>query len=150
MLSPSVRKKKWQDEALVLDWIKCVWPGALLGLTTCPGHFSLSLSEQSAAQVHCRARRHPSNLQLLDGCINKPFKDRIKRCYMKGMNAGWLKRASAAMLCAWVSCACTPEKLIRRAFEKCSISNTLDGTEDRRISPTRNSRRKVQRTTITK
>ncbi|KAJ1522480.1 hypothetical protein ONE63_001670 [Megalurothrips usitatus] len=81
-----------------------------------------------------------SVLQPMDVCINKPFKDRLKKIY-----AGWLsdpareltpsgkiKRAPPDEVARWLSRAwkAIPEEIMARAFKKCCISNNLDGTED--------------------
>lgn len=144
--------KGWMDESLVLDWIKSVWcrrPGALLGfpsmlvLDAFRCHLADSvkrLLRDSRTELVVIPGGMTSQLQPLDVCINKPFKDHIRRLYMEWMRsgepevtpAGRLKRTSPAMLCAWIAeaWACIPEALVCRAFKKCSISNALDGTED--------------------
>lgn len=144
--------KGWMDESLVLDWIKSVWcrrPGALLGLPSmlvldafrCHLADSVKrLLRDSRTELVVIPGGMTSQLQPLDVCINKPFKDHIRRLYMEWMRsgepevtpAGRLKRASPALLCAWIAeaWACIPEALVCRAFKKCSISNALDGTED--------------------
>lgn len=81
-----------------------------------------------------------SQLQLLDVCVNKPFKDGIKQCYVEWMRSGepevtWtrrLKRASPATLRKWSvdAWASIPEDLVHPTLKKCGISNVLDGTED--------------------
>ncbi|KAH8019967.1 hypothetical protein HPB51_023632 [Rhipicephalus microplus] len=78
-------------------------------------------------------------LKLLHG-KGWQIKDYVKRLYAEWMRsggpevtpAGWLTRASPAMLCWWIVefWACIPEALVYRMFKKCSISNALDGTED--------------------
>lgn len=81
-----------------------------------------------------------SQLQLLNVCLNKPFKDHIKRLYTEWMMSGEpevtptgrLKQASPVMLCSWIAdaWACIPKELVRRAFKKHSISDALDGNEE--------------------
>ncbi|EEC16950.1 POGO family transposase, putative [Ixodes scapularis] len=144
--------KGWMDESLVQDWIKsvrCRRPGALLGF---PSMLVLDVFRCHLADSVRRLLRGSrielvvipggmtSQLQPLDVCINKPFKDHIRRLYMEWMRsgepevtpAGRLKRASPALLSVWIAeaWACIPEALVCRAFKKCSISNALDGTED--------------------
>ncbi|KAM7289069.1 uncharacterized protein ISCGN_029206 [Ixodes scapularis] len=113
--------KGWMDESLVLDWIKsvcCRRPRALLGfpsmlaLDTFQCHLADSvkrLLRDSRTELVVIPEGMTSQLQPLDVCINKPFKDHIRRLYMEWMRsgepevtpAGRLKRASPALLCAW-------------------------------------------------
>ncbi|KAK8759347.1 hypothetical protein V5799_003020 [Amblyomma americanum] len=78
-------------------------------------------------------------LQLLDVCMNKPFKDRFRQLYWKWTEsgstttpAGRLKRPSASTVAHWVSAAWygLSHDLVYCAFKKCSISNALQGSED--------------------
>lgn len=144
--------KGWMDETLVLDWVKSVWcrrPGALLSfpsilvLDAFRCHLVESvkrLLRESGTELIVIPGGMTSQLQPLDVCINKPFKDRVRQNYVEWMSSGEpavtptgrLKRASPATLCHWIAdaWATIPEDLIVRAFKKCGISNALDGTED--------------------
>ena len=79
-------------------------------------------------------------LQPLDKCLNKPFKDNIRRQYLSWMTtgpfeftpAGKKKAPSRNLVLKWVkqSWAEIPAEMVRKSFKTCGISNALDGTED--------------------
>ena len=79
-------------------------------------------------------------LQLLDKCINKPFKAKVRAQYETWMVNGPFtytpsgkKRAlSKEMVLRWIDRAWReiPVELITRSFKSCGISDALDGTED--------------------
>lgn len=83
-----------------------------------------------------------SQLQPLDVCLNKPFKDHVRRLYQEWMSnsnaalsltpTGRLKRASLATLAQWVAdaWAAIPEQMVLASFRKCCISNAMNGSED--------------------
>jgi hypothetical protein len=74
-----------------------------------------------------------SMLQLLDVCINRPFKVTLKEQYTQWMAAGEHEfMPDAEQLCEWIREACSLilPALIEKSFKKCGISNKLDGTED--------------------
>lgn len=82
-------------------------------------------------------------LQPLDKCLNKPFKDNMRRKYLNWMMtgpfeytpAGKKKAPSKNLVLHWVkqSWEEIPEEMVRRSFKTCGISNALDGTEDNAI-----------------
>ena len=79
-------------------------------------------------------------LQPLDKCLNKPFKDNIRRQYLSWMMTGPFeftpaekkKAPSRNLVLKWVkqSWAEIPAEMVRKSFKTCSILNALDGTED--------------------
>ena len=78
-------------------------------------------------------------LQPLDKCLNKPFKDNMRRKYLNWMMTGPFeytpagkKAPSKNLVLRWVrqSWEEIPEEMVRRSFKTCGISNALDGTED--------------------
>jgi hypothetical protein len=81
------------DQALVLDWINCVWqehPGALLNLRNMPilDSFHGHTTEEERKILKSRNMDQAiipggltSMLQPLDVCINWPFKDALKEQY---------------------------------------------------------------------
>ena len=79
-------------------------------------------------------------LQPLDKCLNKPFKDNIRRQSLSWMMTGHFefsppgkkKVPSRNLVLKWVkqSWAEIPAEIIRKSFKTCGISNALDGTED--------------------
>lgn len=145
------QEKGWMDTALMLDWVKTVWcrrPGALLHpasilvLDSFRGHLTPEVKkkmEESRTQLAVIPGGMTSVLQPLDVCLNKPFKDGMRKLYGDWMRedraltpSGRIKRPSAAKIAEWVSAAwySLPHDMVVRAFKKCSISNELDGTED--------------------
>ena len=79
-------------------------------------------------------------LQPLDKCLNKPFKDNIRRKYLSWLitgpfeftPAGKKKAPSRNQVLRWVKDAWQeiPAEMVERSFKSCGISNALDGTED--------------------
>ena len=80
-------------------------------------------------------------LQPLDVSINKPFKDKLRTAWTEWMTtsdvheytkSGRLKKPSITLWCQWIKMKWDEIKpsIIIKAFKKCSISNTLDGSED--------------------
>ena len=79
-------------------------------------------------------------LQPLDKCLNKPFKDSIRRQYLSWMMtgpfeftpAGKKKAPSRNPVLQWIkqSRAEIPAEMVRKSFKTCGISNALDNTED--------------------
>ena len=77
-------------------------------------------------------------LQPLDKCLNKPFKDNMRRKYLNWMMtgpfeytpAGKKKAPSKNLVLRWVkqSWEEIPEEMVRRSFKTCGISNALDGS----------------------
>ena len=76
-------------------------------------------------------------LQPLDKCLNKPFKDNIRRKYLSWMMtgpfeftpAGKKKAPSRNLVLRWIkqSWAEIPAEMVRKSFKTCGISNALDG-----------------------
>ena len=79
-------------------------------------------------------------LQPLDRCLNKPFKDNVRRKYLAWMisspfdytPAGKKKAPSRNLVLRWVHEAWReiPVEMVAKSFKTCGISNSLDGTED--------------------
>ena len=79
-------------------------------------------------------------LQPLDKCLNKPFKDNMRRKYLNWMMTGPFEYTPAGkkkaplknLVLRWVkqSWEEIPEEMVRRSFKTCGISNALNGTED--------------------
>jgi hypothetical protein len=71
--------------------------------------------------------------------VNKPFKDQLRRLYGEWLpsgncplTAGNIRRSSEALLGQWIKTAwdnISPESIIK-GFEKCCVSNDMNGTED--------------------
>lgn len=81
-----------------------------------------------------------SIVQPLDVCLNKPFKDRIRKKWCDWMvegvkeytKGGATKAASLETVSEWVSESWNdvPANMVQYSFKKCAISNAMDGTED--------------------
>ena len=84
-----------------------------------------------------------SVLQALDKCLNKPFKDNIWRKYQSWLitgpfyftPAGKKKAPTCNLVLRWVKDTWQeiPADMVKRSFQSCGISNTLDGTEDNAV-----------------
>ena len=82
-------------------------------------------------------------LQPLDKCLNKPFKDNVRRKYLAWMIsspfdytlAGKQKAPSRNLVLRWVHEAWReiPVEMVAKSFKTCGISNSLDGTEDNEL-----------------
>ena len=83
-----------------------------------------------------------SFLQLLDVCINKPFKDRLREKFeewfgIKGFTEenrtgkGYLKAPSYEIMNVWIQEAWTlvPEDLVRKSFKYCSNTTSFSKTQ---------------------
>ena len=142
----------WMDSRLVEDWLKCVWqrrPGALLGLKSLlvldsyRGHTTEAVKKQlkdPRTDLAIIPGGMTSMLQPLDVCVNRPFKAALKQLYTEwvaGENhaltpTGCMKCPEIQLLCSWVKTAWyrISGDLVWKSFQKCSISNALDGSED--------------------
>ena len=79
-------------------------------------------------------------LQPLDRCLNKPFKDNVRREYLAWMISGPFddtpdgkkKAPSRNLVLHWVHEAWRkiPVEMVAKSFKTCGISNSLDGTEE--------------------
>ena len=82
-------------------------------------------------------------LQPLDKCLNKPFKESMRREYQSQMimgpfefnHAGKKKVQSRNLVLCWIkkSWREIPEEMVRKSFLTSSISNALDSTEGNAI-----------------
>ena len=82
----------------------------------------------------------PSYPQPLDVGVNKPFKDQLRQRWNKWMldgehsftPAGRMKKPDLQLICKWIleSWEAISPATIVRSFLRCSITNSLDGTED--------------------
>uniref|UniRef100_A0A8C4RRH5 HTH CENPB-type domain-containing protein n=1 Tax=Erpetoichthys calabaricus TaxID=27687 RepID=A0A8C4RRH5_ERPCA len=146
------QQKGWMDNDLVIDWLKCVWqsrPGSLLKMPNMlvmdsfHGHFTEGvkkrLKDGKTDQVIIPGGM-TSLLQPLDVCINWPFKAHVLRMYTEWAATvvhnttptGKMKAPTLAQMCAWIIAdwKLIPEDLAVKSFKKCSISNSIDGSDD--------------------
>ena len=82
-------------------------------------------------------------LQPLDKCLNKPFKESMRREYQSQMimgpfefnHAGKKKVQSRNLVLCWIKKSWweIPKEMVRKSFLTSSISNALDSTEDNAI-----------------
>ena len=140
--------KGWMDERGTIDWLENVWGNRPGGLEKKPSllvwdMFSAHKTEEvkrSAKEQAVIPRGLTSVLQPLDVCLNKPFKDRIRKMWSEWMisgegkltKGGNLKRPEIDLVAQWVKDAwdSIPAEMVQKSFRKCSISNALDGTQD--------------------
>lgn len=145
-------EKGWMTTDLVADWIDHVWrkrPGGSLGLRAmlvldafrC--HLDQRIKDKLAAcntDLVVIPGGMTSQLQPLDVCLNKPVKDRIRALYTEWLVSGCheftpsnrMKRATLQDFTGWAKDAWStiPSAMVSKAFKKCGISNSMDGTED--------------------
>ena len=140
------------DEAGTLDWLNRVWnrrPGTLLKKPSMlvwdmfRAHHTEEVKKK-AKQIKTTLAVIPggltSVLQPLDVCLNKPFKDRVRKMWSEWMISGDVKLTKGGnmmkpdldLVAKWVKDAwdSIPTEMVARSFLKCCISNSLDGTED--------------------
>lgn len=146
------QEKGWMTNELVMDWVKVVWnrrPGALLRqrgmlvLDAFRGHLTPQVKkvlEDGHTDLVVIPGGMTSQLQVLDVVVNKPFKDCLRRQYTEWMMSGdkqvtptgKLKKPSVALLGEWILTAWNniSSDSIVKGFQKCCISNKLDGSQD--------------------
>uniref|UniRef100_A0A8C5WL18 HTH CENPB-type domain-containing protein n=1 Tax=Leptobrachium leishanense TaxID=445787 RepID=A0A8C5WL18_9ANUR len=144
--------KGWMDEDGIRFWLDKIWchrPGsllrkrALLVWDMLSAHLKKSI--KSAVRNACTdiaviPGGLTSQLQPLDVCLNKPFKDRLRQMWADWMcsdaltttKSGLPQRLDITVVCRWVKDAweSMPPEMIQKSFRKCGISNAMDGTED--------------------
>lgn len=147
-----VQQKGWVDEKILSTWVDKVWanrPGGLLKKRSLLvwDMFRVHLMDSIKKKL-IDAKTHQavipggttSVLQPLDVCLNKPFKTHVRAEWNAWMvdgpknltKAGNLKRPGLVTVCEWIVKAwdAIPAEMVMRSFLKCSISNSMDGTQD--------------------
>uniref|UniRef100_A0A8C8VPE3 HTH CENPB-type domain-containing protein n=1 Tax=Pelusios castaneus TaxID=367368 RepID=A0A8C8VPE3_9SAUR len=148
-----VHEKGWMDEEGMQKWLHDVWnarPGAalkkkpsLLVWDMFRAHVTGNIKDE-ANSLKTTLAVIPSGLtsmlQPLDMCLNKTFKDRVRKMRQDWMlsgearltKGGNLMKPDIELIAKWVRDAWEdiPTDVVRRAFLKCGISNAMDGTED--------------------
>lgn len=144
--------KGWMDEERTIDWLKRVWnnrPGALMRKRSLMvwdmfrGHLTDAVKRNSR-ELNTDMAVIPggltSVLQPLDVCINKPFKDRLRKLWNEWMisgavtltKGGNMQKPDITIVTSWMKEAweSLPPEIVKRSFLKCGISNAMDGSED--------------------
>src|SRR6218665_1265677 len=144
--------KGWMDEAGTQQWLRQVWntrPGAMMSKR------SMLVWNMFRAHITETSRKTPQDLrtdmavipggltsvlQPLDVCLNKPFKDRLRKMWLEWMTSGSatltkggnLQKPDITVVVSWAKQAwdSIPEDMVRKSFLKCGISNAMDGSED--------------------
>jgi hypothetical protein len=149
-----VHEKGWMDEPGMHIWLDKCWARRPFGGLT-NGRSLLVWDQFRAHLVESVKRRTKrshntdiavipggltSVLQPLDVSVNHPFKCKLRELWTSWMSsgapqftaAGNFKRPPLATVTQWVKTAwdSIDSQIIVRAFKKCSISNSLDGSED--------------------
>ncbi|XP_068112898.1 uncharacterized protein [Hyperolius riggenbachi] len=145
--------KGWMDEQGTKKWLEEIWnerPGAalekrssLLVWDMFKAHTSDSIKKMAKS---CKTTLAvipgglSSVLQPLDVPLNKLFKDRVRSMWLEWVSSDEVRFAKGRsfmkpgieMIAKWVRDAweAIPEDTIRSAFQKCGISNPMDGIED--------------------
>ena len=145
-LRVSFHKKGWMDEQGIREWIRQSLPRAersLLVWDSFRAHLTDSVKDD-LKQRNIDVAVIPGGLtpvvQPLDKCLNKPFKDNVRRKYLAWMTlgpfeftpAGKKKAPSRNLVLRWIKEAWAeiPQEMVVKSFKTCGISNALDGTED--------------------
>lgn len=147
-----VHENGWMTNELMTDWIRVVWrrrPGALLHLPAMlvldafRGHLTSEVKSalmEGGTDLVIVPGGMTSILQPLDVSVNKSFKDNIRKEYEEWVRSddrtrtptGKIKRAPLSTVAQWISNSWknVSNDIVRKSFQKCAISNSLDGTED--------------------
>ena len=148
-LRVSFHKKGWMDESGVKEWIRQCLPRtqnheqSLLVWDSFRAHLTEDVKaalKQRKIDVAVIPGGLTPVLQPLDKCLNKPFKDSIRRKYLAWMisgpfeytPSGKTKAPTRNLVLRWVNEAWReiPAEMVTKSFKTCGISNALDGTED--------------------
>lgn len=146
------QQKGWMDVEGVQFWMKNIWdrrPGSmrhrrsLLVWDMFSAHLENNVKSaaiREGTDMCVIPGGLTSQLQPLDVCLNKPFKDRVRKMWsdwicsdqMKKTKSGLPQRPDIILVSQWVKDAwdSIPSDMIQKSFKKCGISNALDGTED--------------------
>ena len=147
-----VQENGWMDDKGCINWINNVWQCCSGGLLNRKSllvwdMFKSHLCENVKATIKrintdivVISSGLTSILQPLDVCLNKPFKDGLRKCWNEWMvsgdhtftAAGNMRAASLTTVCEWVvkSWDNISIELVQKSFKKCGISNAMDGAED--------------------
>ena len=147
-----VQENRWMDDKGCIKWINKVCERCPGGLLNCKSllvwdMFKSHLCENiktTIKRINTDIAVIPSGLtsilQPLDVCLNKPFKDGLRKCWNEWMvsgdhtftAAGNMCAASLTNVCEWVvkSWDNISIESVQKSFKKCGISNAMDGTED--------------------
>ena len=145
-------EKGWMDEDGITLWLEKVWnkrPGALLKKPAMLvwDQFRAHLTEPVKKKLDKLKTQQAvipggltSVLQPLDVCLNKPFKDHVRKNWISWMGShqvertagGNLKKPGLSTVVTWVKEAwdSLPDSMVSRSFLKTGISNRMDGSED--------------------
>ena len=144
--------KGWMDEVLVKNWLETVWKkvggmrkrkSMLVWESYRGGHLSESVKRKMRELQTVPAiipGGMTSMVQPLDVCVNKPFKDRVRKRWQEWMmdgehtftSGGRMRKVGLVEICEWIkkSWDDIPADLIRHSFKRCCITNAFDGIED--------------------
>lgn len=145
-----VHEKGWMCENTMKDWLKTVWSRrpnsrtrSALVLDSFRCHRSdyvKAMLKEDNTDLIIIPGGMTSILQPLDVGINKPMKTALRRRWNEWIGgddhtytaSGKMRKPEMDEICQWVSDAWNglDTDIIVRSFLKCSISNSLDGTED--------------------
>ena len=148
-LRVSFHKKGWMDESGVKEWIRQCLPRtrnhekSLLVWDSFRAHLTDEVKaalKQRKIDVAVIPGGLTPVLQPLDKCLNKPFKDSIRKKYLAWMISGPFeytpsgkkKAPTRNLVLRWVNEAWQEirAEMVVKSFKTCGISNALDGTED--------------------
>lgn len=148
-LRVSFHKKGWMDEPGVQQWIRQCLPRnprnepSLLVWDSFRAHLTDAV-KSDLQRRNINVAVIPGGLtpvlQPLDKCLNKPFKDHLRKKYLAWMitgpfeftPAGKKKAPTRNLVLRWIKEAWQeiPEEMVKKSFKSCGISNAMDGTED--------------------
>ena len=141
--------KWWMGDDLTLDWARCVWGNykfmqkKLLSLDAFHFHRSdrlKKLSKQQRTDLVVIPGGMTSQLQVLDVCINKIFKEGVQRQWNTWMMSenhsftagGRIKKPDLLLITQWIKKAWNDidPAIIAKGLKMCCLTNNMDGTED--------------------
>uniref|UniRef100_K7GHM1 Uncharacterized protein n=1 Tax=Pelodiscus sinensis TaxID=13735 RepID=K7GHM1_PELSI len=147
-----VHPKGWIYEALMLDWLQTVWvkrPGGLMrkwSLTVLDAFWCHRMPsvkkrlQQDKTDLAIIPGGMTKMLQALDVTVNKPMKDALRRKWNTWLledehtftAGGRMRTLTLQDVTQWIADVWVEldPSIIRKGFLKCSISYTMDGSED--------------------
>ena len=142
------QENSWVDSSIFYEFLNNIWfaPSlikpigkTLLVMDRARSHFSNEISdifEKNNSKFILIPPGMTRFVQPLDVCINKPFKDAMRKAYTEyEIKKGMQNKPSHEDLVSrlenvWYDPNLLTSEMIKKSFKICGISNSLDGSED--------------------